>query len=356
MVTSPEKANKSYKEFKALQKEWREIKNVPTENTSDLWRNYQLWVELYYDLLRLHKEQENVKQESRHKELEQNDKPREVTETNVELLNQSSHPKTKVRLNKVLSELNISLQTAVDYLRKKKIGELPNDATPNTRISYEQYRALINEFADSKNNKRETDDNNPNDEKGTNSFVKNACGTSFTPLRGIGLDNNAEKNLEGESPKEVLSEATQLEEMTTVCDQSYDVFVSYSRKNSSQVQFIVNELQNKGYKIWIDKDGIESGDAFKAVIVKAIKKAEVFIFFSSIEANKSPWTVKEVNVAVHLKKIIIPVKLDNSEYDDSVLLDLAGLDFIDLTDEAKHDYAVNKLVKALKKKISNIAF
>lgn len=45
------------------------------------------------------------------------------------------------------------------------------------------------------------------------------------------------------------------------------------------------------------------------------------------------------------------MKLDNSEYDDSVLLDLAGLDFIDLTDEAKHTYAVNKLDKALKKKI-----
>lgn len=36
------------------------------------------------------------------------------------------------------------------------------------------------------------------------------------------------------------------------------------------------------------------------------------------------------------------MKLDNSEYDDSVLLDLAGLDFIDLTDEAKHTYAVKK--------------
>lgn len=49
------------------------------------------------------------------------------------------------------------------------------------------------------------------------------------------------------------------------------------------------------------------------------------------------------------------MKLDNSEYDDSVLLDLAGLDFIDLTNEAKHDFAVSKLDKALKKKIRNIA-
>ena len=39
MVTSPEEANKSYKDFKALQDEWREIKNVPAEKANELSRN-----------------------------------------------------------------------------------------------------------------------------------------------------------------------------------------------------------------------------------------------------------------------------------------------------------------------------
>jgi hypothetical protein len=56
MVTSPEEANKSYKEFKALQDEWREIKNVPAERANELWRNYQLYVEQFYDLLKLNNE------------------------------------------------------------------------------------------------------------------------------------------------------------------------------------------------------------------------------------------------------------------------------------------------------------
>jgi len=56
MVTSPEEANKSYKEFKALQEEWREIKNVPAERANELWRNYQLYVEQFYDLLKLNSE------------------------------------------------------------------------------------------------------------------------------------------------------------------------------------------------------------------------------------------------------------------------------------------------------------
>ena len=56
MVTSPEEANKSYKEFKALQDEWKEIKNVPAEKANELWRNYQLYVEQFYDLLKLNSE------------------------------------------------------------------------------------------------------------------------------------------------------------------------------------------------------------------------------------------------------------------------------------------------------------
>ncbi len=56
MATSPEEANKNYKDFKALQDEWREIKNVPAERANELWRNYQLYVEQFYDLLKLNSE------------------------------------------------------------------------------------------------------------------------------------------------------------------------------------------------------------------------------------------------------------------------------------------------------------
>ncbi len=53
MVTSPEEANKTYQDFKALQQQWKEIKAVPAEKANELWRNYQLYVEQFYDLLRL---------------------------------------------------------------------------------------------------------------------------------------------------------------------------------------------------------------------------------------------------------------------------------------------------------------
>lgn len=56
MITSPEEANKSYQEFKKLQQEWKDIKLVPADKANELWRNYQLYAEQYYDLLKLNSE------------------------------------------------------------------------------------------------------------------------------------------------------------------------------------------------------------------------------------------------------------------------------------------------------------
>lgn len=56
LATSPEEANNAYQEFKALQNEWKEIKAVPAENATDLWKSYQLCVEQFYDLLKLNSE------------------------------------------------------------------------------------------------------------------------------------------------------------------------------------------------------------------------------------------------------------------------------------------------------------
>ncbi len=56
MATSPEEANKCYNDFKELQLQWKEIKAVPADKANELWRNYQLYVEEFYDLLNLNRE------------------------------------------------------------------------------------------------------------------------------------------------------------------------------------------------------------------------------------------------------------------------------------------------------------
>lgn len=56
LVESPDDANKSYTEFKKLQQQWNEIKLVPQAKVNELWKSYQLYVEKFYDLLKLNNE------------------------------------------------------------------------------------------------------------------------------------------------------------------------------------------------------------------------------------------------------------------------------------------------------------
>ena len=56
MISSPEEANQHYNEFKELQNEWKTITNVPADKVNELWKNYQLYTEQFYDLLKLNHE------------------------------------------------------------------------------------------------------------------------------------------------------------------------------------------------------------------------------------------------------------------------------------------------------------
>ena len=56
LADSPEDANKAYQDFKKLQAEWNEIKNIPADKTNELWKSYQVQTEKFYDLLKLNNE------------------------------------------------------------------------------------------------------------------------------------------------------------------------------------------------------------------------------------------------------------------------------------------------------------
>ncbi len=56
LVESPDDPNKNYAEFKKLQQQWNEITLVPPAKVNELWKNYQLYVEKFYDLLKLNNE------------------------------------------------------------------------------------------------------------------------------------------------------------------------------------------------------------------------------------------------------------------------------------------------------------
>lgn len=56
LATTAEEADKGFEEVKKLQAEWKEIKTVPAERATELWKNYQLYTEQFYDQLHLNHE------------------------------------------------------------------------------------------------------------------------------------------------------------------------------------------------------------------------------------------------------------------------------------------------------------
>ena len=130
-----------------------------------------------------------------------------------------------------------------------------------------------------------------------------------------------------------------------------DIFISYSRRDTDLVDQFVRRFEDEGFRVWIDRDGIESGDSFKRIIVRAIKESELLLFFSSESSNNSPWTTKEVSVAVHYGKPIIPIKIDKALYNEDVEFDLVNLDYVDYTDPKKQEPMMEKLVRTIKSKL-----
>lgn len=128
-------------------------------------------------------------------------------------------------------------------------------------------------------------------------------------------------------------------------DAANEVFISYSRKDleSSALKLVRRVLDGLKMPYWIDVDGNYSGRNYKGVIVQAIRRANLVIFMSSGNSNKSENVVKEVDIAAKAGKTILPVMVDMSPYDDRIAYDLASIDYIDVGKPS----AVERLREAL---------
>ena len=115
-----------------------------------------------------------------------------------------------IRLNKVLTELNIGLQTAVDFLKNNKsLGEIKDDANLSTKISDEQYDALKSHFKGDKDMKNEAEKifaKKAKDKKPEKNVVKTEGELEkrqqFTPLGKIDLSSIGKKPAQSAPVKE----------------------------------------------------------------------------------------------------------------------------------------------------------
>lgn len=137
----------------------------------------------------------------------------------------------------------------------------------------------------------------------------------------------------------------------------YDVFISYSRKDyvdehqniipGNDVSKIKEALTKAGIKYWFDEDGIYSGNNFTDKIVANIDASAIFLFLSTQKSNASPWTSREIACADELKKYIIPVRIDHSPYNRTVLLRIADRSYIDY--ESNPEKGLLELISSIKK-------
>lgn len=141
----------------------------------------------------------------------------------------------------------------------------------------------------------------------------------------------------------------------------YDVFISYSRKDyvdehenvipNNMLSKIRDTLKANGISYWFDEEGIYSGDEFASVLTNAIRNSRIFLFISSVNSNQSKWTSNEISTALEFKKPIIPFRIDNSPYNDSVMMKIVSFDYIECKDEEK---AMSKLLRAMKHHLLSI--
>lgn len=140
---------------------------------------------------------------------------------------------------------------------------------------------------------------------------------------------------------------------------SHDVFISYSSEDYEVVKRIVERLKNKRIDVWFDEKELKGGDKFPEKIANAIKNSTVVVFFSSKASNKKPndsdWVLNEIAFAHEYNKSIIPVRLDDCGYNDTIaiLIPKDRVSFIDFSDSLKWEENLNKLIDSVNYHLSN---
>ncbi len=135
------------------------------------------------------------------------------------------------------------------------------------------------------------------------------------------------------------------------------VFISYAKKDyiasdgsaipGNFVDKVIEAFNREGITYWLDREQLAGGETYAARIGQNIKECEIFLFLSSEAANSSEWTRREIGAAIKDNKRIIPVRLDNSDYDDAVNLYLSSLQYIDGMELGQKE-ALRRIVEQVK--------
>lgn len=101
-------------------------------------------------------------------------------------------------------------------------------------------------------------------------------------------------------------------------EKDYDIFISYRRDTgATSAQILKSELTRLGYRVFLDTDDLPHVGIFDHRIYDAIASAPVFLFVYSKGCldrcvNPDDWIALEIQRAVELRRIIIPLNEDSA--------------------------------------------
>ncbi len=96
-----------------------------------------------------------------------------------------------------------------------------------------------------------------------------------------------------------------------------------------------------GLECWHDENCIRAGDDFAVEITRAIRACVVFVLMLSPASNSSDYVHKEVAIAHHFQRPIIPVLIADTDLSDEMLPYLVRCHRWDMRTKSAHDLAVH---------------
>ena len=131
----------------------------------------------------------------------------------------------------------------------------------------------------------------------------------------------------------------------------YDVFISYSRKDSEIANLICKAFDENDITFFIDRQGIGGGLEFPAVLAKAIRDSKVFLFLASRNSYCSKFTQSEIVYAFNKKNKsdIIPYIIDGSTLPDELEFTFSAINWRNLKDHPIETVLVDDVLSRLGK-------
>ena len=125
------------------------------------------------------------------------------------------------------------------------------------------------------------------------------------------------------------------------------VFISYSSQDTDLVNRLLRLLNDAGFEVWIDREGIAGGAMWRKQIVEAIDGADVVLLVLSPHSVNSDNVRKELDIAEEAKKSLLPVEIQRVTVPKAMAYQLAGVQRIDLV--TNFDSGAKRLVEALRR-------